>query len=59
MRDDEILPDDFSTPHIAMASYLAGGQHILIRESNESEARYQSRVEVLNVLLDFARRTVA
>ncbi len=43
-------------PHIAVAPGLLDQEHTVVREPGESDERYQSRCELLTVLLDFAKK---
>ena len=45
-----------TSPHIAVAPGLLDQTHVLVREAGESDERYQSRAELLGVLLDFAAK---
>jgi hypothetical protein len=42
-------------PHIAVAPGLLDHQHTVIREPGENDESYQSRCELLAVLLDFVQ----
>jgi hypothetical protein len=43
-------------PHIAVAPGLLDHEHKVVREPGESDERYQSRCELVTILLDFAKK---
>jgi hypothetical protein len=51
---DELAPPG-APPHIAVAPGLLDQEHVVAREPGESDERYQSRCELLAILLDHAK----
>jgi len=51
----ELAPSG-SPPHIAVAPRVLDQEHTVVREPGESDERYQSRCELLTILLDFAKQ---
>lgn len=45
-----------SPPHLTIAPGLLDQEHTVVREPGESDERYQSRCELLAILLDFAKK---
>jgi hypothetical protein len=51
----ELAPPS-TPPHIAVAPGLLDHDHTVVREPGESDESYQSRCELLAILLDYAKQ---
>ncbi len=56
VRGTRDLPPAGTSPHVSVAPGLLDQPHTVVREPGETDERYQSRVELLAALLDFAAK---